>query len=431
MSHNLQKWRSSLGASWQPEHTLVFTVALVKMAVLFSYATWFQGSAWLGHMLVDIWGWLEFYKRTAVGQIPYVDFHKEYPVSMGYFYWLMGALISRRHLVESLVTVHAVVMSVVDVVNSYLFYRILLQLKVRRALFYALLFSLNLTVLILSPLRHEAIVTLFLLLGLRHWVFIRTVPQLEVPGSSKNARALAFFWGLGATLKWYPGVYFFAQWLMWLRARRWQLSFVTALIAGAIFIGMQLPSIVGGWLQNGNVDQWWATYAFHIHRPLYWDTVIGVLTLFFGEISFERSLSLFSTLLMIGLAVFPLSMNVLKKGILTCIAALVFNRVYSTQFHLWFYPLLLLVIALDDDRRLARLWLWLFIALDVINVLIYPFSFAGVLDEIQSFGPFMALRSHGPWIWIFSSAIVVRAVLLVALGASLVFSHFREQRSAV
>ena len=46
-------------------------------------------------------------------------------------------------------------------------------------------------------------------------------------------------------------------------------------------------------------------------------------------------------------------MPIEAKGVLICLAAVVFNRIYSTQFNLWFYPLLILA-ALGGGRGAAQ-----------------------------------------------------------------------------
>jgi hypothetical protein len=107
------------------------------------------------------------------------------------------------------------------------------------------------------------------------------------------------------------------------------------------------------------------------------------------------------------------------KGVLVCLAGIVFNRIYSTQFNLWFYPLLLLGILADDDARRRRWLVWTFVVLDVLNVIVYPFSFAGAVAEMGGFFPGAARAGGGGSTVVFSAAIVLRTVVVVGLAAFL------------
>jgi hypothetical protein len=109
------------------------------------------------------------------------------------------------------------------------------------------------------------------------------------------------------------------------------------------------------------------------------------------------------------------------KGVLLCVAAIVFNRIYSAQFNLWFYPFLLLGLAEEKTPRLARI-LGLAVALDLLNVVVFPLSFTLAFAEMGGFSPYAAVLGGGPWTMVFSVAIVARAVLLVVLAALLLIA---------
>ncbi len=49
----------------------------------------------------------------------------------------------------------------------------------------------------------------------------------------------------------------------------------------------------------------------------------------------------------------------------------------------------------------------------------FPLSFTLCLQEIEGFRPFAAAANGGPWTVVFSLAIVLRTVALVALAATL------------
>ena len=119
-------------------------------------------------------------------------------------------------------------------------------------------------------------------------------------------------------------------------------------------------------------------------------------------------------------------MGIEHKGVLVCLAAVFFNRIYSTQFNLWFYPFLLLGALGEDDRGLRRL-LALFGVLDLLNVIVYPVSFAGAVEEMGGFFPCSAREAGGPWTEVFSAAIVLRTVVVAALALWLLRRPARPQ----
>jgi hypothetical protein len=121
---------------------------------------------------------------------------------------------------------------------------------------------------------------------------------------------------------------------------------------------------------------------------------------------------------LLALSSFP-RMGLARKGTLLFAASLLLNRVYSAQFQLWFYPFLLLSLVKSEeglDRGLLRL----FLALDVLNVLVYPVSFVGAYGELGGFEPWRALERGSSWTVVFSLAIAARTVALLALGGALI-----------
>jgi hypothetical protein len=83
--------------------------------------------------------------------------------------------------------------------------------------------------------------------------------------------------------------------------------------------------------------------AFHATRPLYWDTRSGS-----GRSGWARCPSSGTpasgrsgcSAAALAREAGPCGLE--AKGALLCIAAILFNRIHSTQFHLWFYPFLIL-----------------------------------------------------------------------------------------
>jgi len=393
---------------------IMFLTALIKMLVLW-FSTYFiaLGAPWINHIFVDIWGWLDFFKKSQEGLVPYVDFTKEYPVGGGLFYWLLAKALPSND--STLVLhAHAYVMSAIDVLTVGLFYSVLKEINAKRAFGLSLLFALLPTGLVLSPVRFEGVVLLTALGG--YWLHLRGRTLWSVA-----------VWSLGCSIKWFPIVFIAAQeWsILWSapwNAEKWWKKH--ALKAAGIFFAVMgavnLPFVIIGLIQNGNIDAWAATYLFHVQRPLYWDTVLGVMQLWRGEFSWERYASLWSAIGMLLVLLWKPRMRIETKSILVILAALIFNRIYSTQFHLWFYPMVLFLIAYETDPKRFRGLLGYLLVLDALNILVYPFTFSQAVSEMGGLGPNLAAQRGGWGTVLFSQFIVIRAVVLVAFFVFLV-----------
>jgi hypothetical protein len=375
---------------------------LIKIAIIaYAKTVFFYSPSWIGHLYVDLWGWLDFFKKSHEGLIPYVDFSKEYPVGAGLLYWVMSFFIPyNTH--QTVPFVHSIFMFCADALGFILFYKIAEKIFSKRAFFATCLFGLNFTALILSPVRFESYVTLTVLAG-----FLCHL--------NKKPRWATFWWALGCSMKWYPLFFIAARDLRALFIhKKWrpliESAGITVLVIGAI----NLPFILVSLGLHGNIDQWWSTYAFHLNRPLYWDTLLGVGQMWWGTFDFEVYAS-YWTLALVCLALFlKPKMPVEAKGVLICIAAIIFNRVYSTQFHLWFYPFLIL-FAMQQTERVWKLLIGVFLVLDMLNVFVYPFSFTYALMEMKNFGLSSAAQRGGVWTVLFSLAIFMRTLVLAYL----------------
>ncbi|HUG53120.1 MAG TPA: hypothetical protein VMR21_05945, partial [Vicinamibacteria bacterium] len=80
--------------------------------------------------------------------------------------------------------------------------------------------------------------------------------------------------------------------------------------------------------------------------------------------------------------------------------------------------LILGVLADEDHRRRARVAA-AFALLDVLNVLVYPLSFAGAVEEMGGFFPGAAREGGGAWTMVFSASIAARTVVVAVLAALL------------
>jgi hypothetical protein len=188
------------------------------------------------------------------------------------------------------------------------------------------------------------------------------------------------------------------------------------LIIGREF-SFDAPFLIAAW-RHGTVANWLAPYLFHARRPLYWDTLLGVGQIWLGPLPWERHAGLWSLALMLAAILLKPRMPIEAKGTLICLAAVFFNRIYSTQFNLWFYPLLVLAALQATEARRNGLLL-LMALLDVLNVLVFPTTFTPAVAEMGGFFPYAARDGGGPWTVVFSWMIVARALVVAALAVAL------------
>ena len=390
-------------------------LVLVAIALRAGFALWsasvasgWQGEPeWLAHTWIDVAAWLPFFEQCQAGSIPYVDFSREYPVGAGTLYCAMGLTLSEAVWRSEVLVVHGLWVAGFEALNALLLYRILKPLGERRAFWFTLGFLVVPTAVLLATVRFESILATAILAGL--YFHRQGRPYLAT-----------LCWSLGCLLKWIPAFFVIAQayrahFVEGRRGHWWRSGGLLLLV----FALGNLPFVLLGLVKHGDVTHWWSTYWFHISRPLFWDTLLGAWTLWFGEIAFEAYAS-YWTLLLVGVAMLlrP-SMRLESRCVLLCIAMIVFNRVYSPQFHLWLYPFLVVVMAEHRGRTLLAL-IGLTLALDVCNVLVYPFAFTGAYRELgNQFVAGSAAELGGIWTGVFSAAIVARTLLLLALAAAI------------
>jgi hypothetical protein len=390
----------------------IFVIA-IAFAILGS-----PNTEWMGHLIGDMWYWVGFWQKTqglwteALGRklIPYVDFDYVYPPLSGILYWMIGGLIDLTEgKWKGILVSHALVMAIADVINAGLIYIILREINPKRALLLTYVFVLSLTELVLTPVRYESYVVTFVLIG---YLFHRHDKPMWAN----------LFWSAGCWLKWYPFFFIVAEeirvFVVNKKRDRWWKALGIFVAIAALF---NVPFMLGCIYKNGNLVNWWTTYSFHLNRSTSWDTLFGVVKLWFGNIQLEGFANNITVLLIALAIILRLDLKVEYKGVLVIAAALLCNRIYSPQFNLWFYPFLLFVIAQETKRRWL-IFLSIYIAIDLLTVLVFPFSFADAIREMNGFGDSFAAKSGGFWTIIFSLGIVIRAVLLAILYGLILIS---------
>lgn len=391
-----------------PILSLIFITLIVRGVISFLYITELRNLPWSAHMYVDIWSWLPYLEKCFYGYLPYVDFSKEYPVAIGMVFWGIS-LIANHNNPDFLLDFHNIFFSSFELINVIIFYKVLKEYDCKKPFLYALCYCLLPTNLVLTPFRYESLVNVFFFSGILFY--------------KRNQNYLASSaLSIGTAFKWYPTFFLaIAEWKRLLETKAFLSILKNVLIFLAIFLVINVPFIIMGLTEKGNFANWSATYLFHVKRALYWDTPLGVLTLWFGYIPFEHYASLFSLVLMFVFFFIKPKLDVIAKTIIITAAALVFNRAYSTQFHLWFIPLCLVYLGYTPRKSLM---IFLIVSLEVLNIFVYPFSFTYSILELDGFNQGVALESAGFWTWGFGMAILIRAHLLVELIIYLYqFSH--------
>lgn len=376
-------------------------IALLKILFFFFYFQFLVNTYWANQVYMDIWAWSSFWKQCQQGLLPYIDFSREYPHLAGFIFYLLSPLFQLDNPLQMLMS-HALIMLAVDLLNSIVFIEILRQKKVRSLARPLLLFQFNLTALLLSPFRFESMLLFFILLG--YLLFLK-----------KRWYWATVVWTLGFHLKWFSAFLLAVQFVRLAREKHWRQAWATLGIFSVITTAILAPVLALTLSRGHSLRFFFAPYLFHVNRPLYWDTLLGVLGMWTGPLSFERWASLLSLLLMLLIIFIRPRLNMASKIVLISIAMLICNRVYSPQFHLWFYPFLILV-WLQTSGTMRKKMGWTALALDLSNVLIYPFVYTYAYHEVAGFSYGVGLRKGGPLLVIFSLLIILRALLLGLLA---------------
>ncbi|MDX1976337.1 MAG: hypothetical protein SFT94_01570 [Pseudanabaenaceae cyanobacterium bins.68] len=390
---------------------------VIKLTVIAIAAVLLNGGPpWVGHIITDIWLWIDPWRLGQQGKIPYVDFTREYPVGAGLLYWIMTPFIDLTEgNWKSILLTHSLFMAIADVINGGILYLILAKINPGRAWWLSLLFLLTPTALLLTPMRFESYLVTPILLG--YLCHQRQKPLWAT-----------FWWSLGCWIKFLPLFFILAQeirtYLIEKRRNQWYKAI-------AIFVGValviNLPLIWLSLIKNGNINNWLHPYSFWANRSITFDTVLGVQVLWLGG---EANIGLANqvTAILLGISlVLRRDLGVAPKGVLFCIALLFLNRIYSPQHNLWFYPFLLVLIA--EAEANFYVYLGIYLAIDLLNILVFPFSFTYAIMEMgkdnqNAFEALAAKNRGGVWTNLFSSAILLRASLLLGLGAKILSDRF-------
>jgi hypothetical protein len=266
--------------------TALAVTLIVRVVTVTLLLTVFWSAPAVSHLVQDIRTWREFFAETQAGAIPYVNLTKEYPVLGGILYWLMSPFIRPDDLRQT-IAVHAAFMTVADLVNTVLFYRLAREIAPRWAFAATLALNLNLTAVVTAPVRYESWIVTFVLLGyLAHRRAAtgrrpRSGPSgaasSGTPRSSSRPRNGGSWWwsDAGGT------------------------GSARASYSPAVTAALNLPVRAPVPARDGIAANWLAPYIFHVKRPLYWDTLLGVGQIWLGPLPWERYAGLWSLALML------------------------------------------------------------------------------------------------------------------------------------
>ncbi|MGD8859018.1 MAG: hypothetical protein PVI30_03345 [Myxococcales bacterium] len=393
--------RTSVAAAWA-------FLALATFGYVY-YSIWILSnceSSPISHFAcADVGPWGDFLDRVHQGLIPYRDFSREYPVGVGTIFWWLGAIFGTTGFAGAL-KLQVGLSLVTHLGCAALLYRMVSEHGHLRAALATALFVGLPTALLLAPLRYESLVALVTLAG--------------YAAHRRGRHGLAAgIWSFGFTLKWYPIIALAIAELQRFDRRylRTELPRIAAIV-GAVVALANGPYIIADWMRHGHVQHWLQTYTFHAERALAPDTVLGAISLWLGPLPAERHASVASLCLAALVVLTRRRMELAVKFTLVCLALLAVNRVYSPQFHLWFYPLLLCALG-RAPRNVALGVGSLLIVFDVANVAVFPVLYSGAAAEMGGFGPGAGAALGGPLTAAFTSAVLIRAFLLLALVATL------------
>jgi uncharacterized membrane protein len=319
-------------------------------------------------------------EQLAGGRLPYLDACSpsdnncdEYPVLTMYFLraagWISGDDAGRFFWVNALL------LSACAAAAAACLY----QLDARRALWFALAPGVALQAFVNWDLFAVALSTAAML------AFVRR----------RDGRAGVFV-GLGTAAKLFPGLLLIPFAAERLRGRHPDRAILLWWSAVATWLALNVPFAVAG------LSGWWEFFRFNAARGADWDSLWFLACRHLSVCPSPGSLNLLSPLVLLGAAAwvwsakrrrepdFPRWQLVFPFLVLFLLA----GKVYSPQFSLWLLPWMVLV--LPGPRR--------FLAFEAADVAVFltRFSFFGDLTGIGGLPQ-----------WVFETAVVIRALVLV------------------
>lgn len=379
---------------------LVFAAILLKAGVIYFTFQNYGSNVYTCHYAKDFDCWFDMFGKISDGRIPLVDFPKEYPAGAVLLNWGLSFL---HHSGRQFILVYGIFMLIMDLLVAAVLWRILKFEKRRNACTIILLYLFLPTMLILNHVRFDIVPVFFAILAYYCW----RKGQSILP---------SILLGIGASIKWFPGFVVIAIFLNEVFIeRRLRKAFWQAFISLAVFICMDVPFLILNFLKGNGLSNWLWSYTENYSYRINIDTVPGIIRIL-SDVRFSSGFLLGITFAFFLITVFSRSKkNVPSNFVLYCFSFLLFNKIYSPQFHIWFLPFLLLCLPGAGEWRLwkkgPQAGIPVIIVLELANVLVYPFSFTWFLQDVGCFRYAEVLS-----VQIFCASVFLRALLLIWIG---------------
>lgn len=359
--------------------------SIIKVLFIFSIAKYYNQNHYIQFIYTDVTKWIdELIKPVKVGLIPLVDFGKEYPIGAVIIHWLLTPFYKG---VSQFLLLYGFIMFIFDI-SATIYIFLIARLEKRRELLWLLgIWLFSPTIIILNPVRFDIIPALICLMAYYYW-------------RKGNALLPGILLGIGTSIKWFPLFLiipivlneFFVN-------KNLRKAVGISLLAGTSYIVINLPFLFLNLTRYGSLEMWLSPYTEQLNRFSYPDTIVGLINKFWTHVDLGILPILITAVLMLLVIFLYTNKNVAKKYILLCIAFLLFNTVYSPQFHIWFIPFMLLCLG---ERPYTKTTI---ITLELLNIMIFPITFSWLWESSNIFILCVAAR------WLLMAKIFVHTMV--------------------
>ena len=386
---------------------IIGIAVLLKIGIiLFTYHN-YGSNIYVWHYARDFDVWFDAFGKIDEGLIPLVDFPKEYPSGAVVLYWALSHLYSEP---RQFILLYGIFMFLVDMAVAVVLWKICRIEKNGNASAIVLAYLFLPTVLILNHVRFDIVPVFLMILAYYYWRKGKFVGP-------------AILLGLAISLKWFSVFAVIAIFLNEIATgQRLRRAIGRAAISITAFAVVDMPFLLLNYFRGTDFTHWTASYSEQYGRTVCVDTLAGMAQMLF-DVTVSSKLIFGITLISFLLIVLLHNKkNVSSNYVLYCFSFLLFNKIYSPQFHIWFLPFLLLCLPAEGYWRFwnkgPEIGIPAIFIFEIVNMLVYPFSFTWFLQDVRSFTYADVLS-----VKIFCCSIVLRALFLLWLGWGLWKKH--------
>lgn len=364
---------------------LLIISGIIKISFIISIAKYYDQNHYLQYIYTDVTKWInELIKPARVGLIPLVDFGKEYPVGAVIIHWLLTPFYKN---VPQFLFLYGLIMFFFDIcITIYIF--LIARLEKRKGLLWIIgIWLFSPTVIVLNPVRFDIIPALICLMAYYYWRKGGTI----LPG---------ILLGLGTSIKWFPLFLIIPIVLNeFFINRNPKKAIKFSLLSGLSYLVINIPFIFLNITRYGSLEAWLSPFREQLNRFSYPDTIVGLINKFWPHIDVGIWPLVITIVVMSIVIALYRNINVIKKYILLCIAFLLFNTVYSPQFHLWFIPFMVLCL---NEKPYTKITI---ITLELLNIMIFPITFSWLWESAYLFIPCVLAR------WLLMAKVFVNTMI--------------------